>query len=111
SLNNVYSGGFTRGSLEGANEGGPDTFLAKYDSAGNLLWTSQVGTPASDSALGVATDALGNAYLSGHTGGALGGANAGESDSFLMKFSAVPEPASLELLVLGIGFLLLMRRL
>ena len=41
---NAFISGETEGSLGGPNAGGGDVFLAKYDSAGNLLWTDQLGT-------------------------------------------------------------------
>jgi Beta-propeller repeat len=37
------------------------------------LWVRQFGTAEWDNALGVATDAAGNVYLTGDTGGSLGG--------------------------------------
>jgi hypothetical protein len=44
-----------------------DAFVAKYDSAGNLLWYRQFGNAGiDDSATGVAVDSLGNAFVSGY---------------------------------------------
>src|SRR6185295_12430274 len=64
---NAYISGYTSGSLDGPNAGPPDAFLAKYDTAGNLLWTRQIGTSANDQSNAVAVDASGNAYISGYT--------------------------------------------
>ena len=86
-LGNVYIGGYTRGSLGGANAGGNDAFLAKYDAAGGLLWTRQLGTLPHDYSSSVSADGLGNVYISGWTGGSLGGPNAGGDDAFLAKFA------------------------
>ena len=42
-----------------------DLFLAKYDPLGNLLWVRHAGEPGEDVASGVATDAYGNAIITG----------------------------------------------
>ena len=42
-----------------------DLFLAKYDPFGNLLWVRHAGEPGDDVASGVATDADGNAIITG----------------------------------------------
>jgi hypothetical protein len=60
--------------------------VIKYDGAGHLLWRRQPGTSASDFATGVATDTDGNVYVVGQTLGALGGANKGDGDAFVIKF-------------------------
>lgn len=51
------------------------------------LWTRQFGSPADEYAYGVAADGSGNVYVTGYTRGALGGANAGGQDVFLMKLT------------------------
>lgn len=45
--------------------GKEDAFLAKYDSAGNLLWFKQAGGADVDRADGVAVDSAGNSYITG----------------------------------------------
>ena len=85
---NVYISGTTEGDLGGPNAGGYDVFLSKFDSSGNQLWTTQIGTSRRDRSYSVAVDASGNVYISGDTGGDLGGPNAGESDAFLSKFDS-----------------------
>ncbi len=87
-LGNVYVSGYTNGSLGGPNAGGSDAFVAKYDAAGNLQWTRKLGTNAFDYAVGVSADGLGNVYISGYTGGSLGGTNAGGNDAFVAKYDA-----------------------
>ena len=82
--------GYTKGSLGGPNAGGNDAFLAKYSAEGNLLWTQQLGTIASDYGEDVAVDAVGSAFITGTTRGSLGGPHAGERDAFLAKFEFVP---------------------
>ena len=83
---NAYIGGFTQGSLVGANAGSLDAILSKFDSTGNEIWTRQIGTSGWEFGFSVAVDGAGNAYLSGATEGNLGGVNAGQRDAFLMKF-------------------------
>ena len=83
---NAYITGGTDGSLGGPNAGDYDAFLTKYDGAGNLLWSRQIGTTACDRSNDVAVDAAGNAYISGFTEGSLGGPNAGGKDAFLTKY-------------------------
>ena len=87
-LGNVYLSGRTTGSLGGTSAGGFDAFLSKYDAAGTLQWTRQLGTSENDLGYSVSADGLGNAYLSGITMGSLGGTNAGSNDAFLSKYDA-----------------------
>lgn len=55
-----------------------------------MSWTGSrlIGTGASDTVTGSATDADGNAYVSGFTTGALQGLNQGQFDAFVAKFDA-----------------------
>ncbi|HPS38567.1 MAG TPA: hypothetical protein PL124_04065 [Candidatus Cloacimonadota bacterium] len=48
-----------------------DSFLLKYSSSGDLLWARAWGAEAEDAALGVDTDAAGNAYVTGYFVGTL----------------------------------------
>lgn len=45
--------------------GGPEIYLARYDSAGTLVWAKQAGGTASDRGEAIAVDAGGNSYLTG----------------------------------------------
>ena len=83
---NVYSCGFTEGSLGGTNAGSTDAFLVKYSNSGTVLWSEQLGTSTRDESYSVAIDGVGNAYISGATLGDLGGTNAGQWDTFLAKY-------------------------
>jgi hypothetical protein len=60
-FHDAWFGGFH---LEAINDN-PDLFLAKYDSAGNVLWARQAGGPNSDTPHDLAVDAAGRAYVSG----------------------------------------------
>jgi uncharacterized protein YjbI with pentapeptide repeats len=106
---NVYISGLTYDSVGGPNVNDSDAFLTKYDGAGNLLWSRQIGTTAYDVSRGVAVDAAGNAYISGDTQGSLGGPSAGGFDAFLIKFS-VPEPATFILAAALLGLCITHRR-
>jgi hypothetical protein len=87
---NVYIAGGTTGSLEGPNNGDSrDAFVAKYDSQGNLLFTTQFGTSTFDTISGIDTDAQGNFYVAGITSGNLEGTKQAEStDVFVAKFDS-----------------------
>jgi Beta-propeller repeat len=83
---NVYACGATATLVP---TGTPDAFLAKIDSMGNLLWTTQIGSAWADLATSVALDTAGNALITGTTfWGNVGGPSAGKDDVFLMKFDA-----------------------
>jgi subtilisin-like proprotein convertase family protein len=64
---NVYVVG-TRPSARATRDA--DAFVAKYNAAGALLWVTNVGDTCDDEGRGVAVDAAGNAYVTGHIGGA-----------------------------------------
>ncbi len=86
-LGNVYICGETQGDLgDGEWSIFDDAFVAKYDEAGNLLWTQELGTPDWDSSFAVSADGLGNVYISGWTDGDLDGPNAGDGDAFVAKY-------------------------
>jgi hypothetical protein len=87
-LGNVYLSGRTFGNLAGPNAGSSDAFLTKFDSAGSLLWTRQLGTAAGDEGDSVAVDGAGNVYISGGTTGSLGPQLAGQQDAFLSKYDS-----------------------
>ena len=48
-------------------DGGQDGFVAKYDSIGNLLWSSYLGGSGWDGVFGLAVDANGNVVVTGVT--------------------------------------------
>ena len=87
-LGNVYISGFTAGNLGGTNAGDNDAFVSKYDAAGTLAWTKQLGTPTNDQSFGVSADGLGSVYICGETTGSLGGLAGGSSDAFISKYDS-----------------------
>jgi len=83
----VYVGGVTEGSLPGGfHQGAEDTFVAKFDPSGRLLWLRQFGTALGEGVSGITTDPQGNVYATGHTYGSLGGRSLGDWDFFVAKF-------------------------
>jgi Beta-propeller repeat len=82
----VYVSGRTHGSLGGPTAGSVDAWLARYDSAGNQLWIRQLGTSSVDAAYAAAPDGSGGVYVSGETGGSLGGPGAGAADVWLAHY-------------------------
>jgi hypothetical protein len=83
---NFFVTGHTEGGLFATNAGGVDTFVAKFDSAGNQIWGRQLGSTAYDFGFSVAVDAFENAYIAGTTEGTIAGPNGNVSGAFLMKY-------------------------
>ena len=75
--------------MGGPNAGQDDTFVSKYDGDGNLAWTRQLGTGYRDLNRSTSADESGNVYISGTTGGSLGGPSAGLSDIFLARYDSL----------------------
>ena len=84
---NSYVTGTTYGDLGGTTAGGYDVFVAKYNANGSQVWIRQIGTIYTDQGYGIAVDSSGNSYITGRTGGDLGGTgNAGGDDVFVAKY-------------------------
>ena len=87
-----YVVGRTTGSFPGyTNQGGYDLFVAKYDTAGNGIWTEQFGSDMNDAAFSVTQDAGGNCYLAGSTTGSMEAgrsADVSQGDVIVMKLDA-----------------------
>ena len=97
---NIYITGdyFNTAIFESTNIGSASTgnniYVAKYNSAGNLLWVKSAGGTDVDFATSIAVDASGIAYITGSYKGSatFGGFNrtsAGSSDIYLAKYSSV----------------------
>lgn len=83
---NIFAIGSSSGSLGATNLGSNDIIVAKYDSAGNLLWVKQFGSSGSDHGYSVSADSLGNIYICGETSGSFGASNTTyNSDAYLAK--------------------------
>ncbi|TGN11902.1 SBBP repeat-containing protein [Leptospira ilyithenensis] len=91
SQNNVYITGDTDGNLDNQTlTGNIDSFIAKYDSNGNRLWTKLSGVSNrfvfSES---ISTDSQENLYIAGHTDGNLDNQTlTGRIDSFAVKYDS-----------------------
>lgn len=90
-LDNVFVAGTVQGALDGNPAiGTSDAFVAKYDAAGNRLWTRKVGGAAGTRTHGrrASADSAGNVYVSGWTDAALdGNVRMGTQDLFVVKYN------------------------
>jgi hypothetical protein len=94
--------GVNSGSIQGANAGGGDAFLAEIDPAGTaIVYSTFLGGSGSDSGFTIAIDASGNAYIAGLTtsatfpgvsGSSLQPANAGGADGYDAFVTKVSNP-------------------
>jgi hypothetical protein len=68
-------------------DGNADTYVAKYDSAGNQTWVRQIQTLNANQAASVSVDATGNVYVGGQVSGAIGSGQTriGGSDAYVAK--------------------------
>jgi hypothetical protein len=66
----TYSTDFpTMNSLQAANAGGPDAFVAKLNASGSaLVYSTYLGGSGADAGYGIAVDSAGNAYVTGQCG-------------------------------------------
>src|SRR5687768_11207058 len=60
-----FSGAASIGSSNLMSAGGTDLFLARFNSAGKLLWVESAGSSASDSAYSVAVNNQGDCFITG----------------------------------------------
>ena len=97
-LGNIYCAGYTNGGVGETNGGNNDAFVMKLNSSGDLQWVTQLGATTlgfsggnnseTDRCYSVAVDDSGNIYCAGYTDGALGEANGGGNDAFVMKLNS-----------------------
>ena len=90
---NVYVIGNATGNLTSnqINQGSQDVYLTKYDSAGNVVWQSLVGSAGSASGYGLALDpATGGVVVTGASNADLTTASVanGNNDSFVASYSS-----------------------
>jgi parallel beta-helix repeat protein len=86
----------TAGAYQTANAGGYDAYMCKFDSTGNLVYSTYLGGSANEYGFGIAVDGAGNIYVAGYTvstnfpttPGAYQTANAGGNDAYVSKFDS-----------------------
>jgi hypothetical protein len=88
-VGNAFLTGQTLGNLGGLNTGSYDAFLSKFDPAGNVVWTRQIGTNRREESRSVTVDSAGNVLIAGVTEGSLREPSAGGGDAFLVKFDTL----------------------
>jgi hypothetical protein len=86
--NSVVVGSTTGSTTQVFSGGQHDGFVAKLDSAGQVVWKRLVGTTGDDVIRGVAIDSAHNIYLAGSTTGPLGGPSGGGLDAWVAKYDA-----------------------
>lgn len=87
-LRNSYVVGQSYGPMNGeTNHGGGDALVMKLSAGGRLLWTRLLGAAGDsiEAATAVATDNLGNAFVTGRASGPIGGSSAGGDDVFVAR--------------------------
>ncbi|MBU1348751.1 hypothetical protein KJ781_01630 [Patescibacteria group bacterium] len=84
----VYVFGDTQGTLGGSTAGNYDTWLARYDDAGNRLWIHQLGSSDEDHGKAAASDGSGGVFIGGKTPGGLAGTNptSPKSEAWLARY-------------------------
>jgi hypothetical protein len=88
---NVYVVGNASGNFGNQiNQGSQDVYLSKYDSAGNLQWTSLLGSAGTASAFSLALDPTGGVVVAGSTDADLSTTAIadGNTDSFVAKYDS-----------------------
>lgn len=91
SADNIIIGGKVRGDLTTTAIGGAfDSFVTKYDSLGQEVFTFEQGSLADDEILDITVDASDNIFVSGVTSGQLAGTEtyAGGRDAFITKLDS-----------------------
>ena len=91
-------------------QGDDNSFWAKYDSAGNLLFQDEFGTFENDGAAGIAVDHSGHVYVTGSVWRDANGYYQADGDTYLARFDqVVPEPTSGILILTGAFMIALWR--
>jgi hypothetical protein len=86
---NVYVVGNATGNFGNqVNQGDQDTYLTKYDSAGNVMWTQMLGSAGTASAYSLALDPKGGVVVAGSTTGQVmtTAVSDGNNDSFVAQY-------------------------
>ncbi len=90
-ITGFFSGTNLIGNSNLVSSGSEDIFVAKFDPAGNFLWTRQAGGTGYDEGRGIAADASGNIFVTGFfqntaTFGNTNFTSSGQSDVFVAKY-------------------------
>lgn len=90
SSGNIYLSGGSFFNLDGiTNRGERDVAIAKYDSAGNKLWTKLLGSTAKERGFGISVSSTNTVYVTGFTSGNLNNINnLGVDDIFVSSFDS-----------------------
>jgi hypothetical protein len=91
SSGNVYVVGNATGDFGNQlNQGTQDTYLTKYDSAGNVVWTQMLGSAGTASAYSLALNPKGGVVVAGSTTGQVmqTAVSDGNNDSFVAEYDA-----------------------
>jgi len=91
SSGNVYVVGNATGNFgDQLNQGTQDTYLTKYDSAGNVQWTRLLGAAGTSSAYGLALNPNGGVVVVGSTTGTVmdTAVSDGNTDSYVAKYDS-----------------------
>ena len=87
---NIYVIHYTNGHINGDVTSESETFLTKYDTNGNILWTTLLGSSYIHSWQGITTSIDGSIYITGYTNENLDNIdnkiNSGGKDAFLTKY-------------------------
>ncbi|HWD48870.1 MAG TPA: SBBP repeat-containing protein [Rhizomicrobium sp.] len=89
---NAYVTGSTTADLSttAIADGNNDSFVAKYDSSGDQLWTQQIQTLNKNQSNAVSVDTTGNVYIGGQVTGVIGAGqtSSGSSDAYVAKLNS-----------------------
>jgi hypothetical protein len=86
---NIYIIGNTQGSFGTTHQGAYDAYIHKYSITGAVIWQRQFGETASDSAIRVALDSVGDVYVAGVTYNDLDTyTNQGNGDFIITKYNS-----------------------
>ena len=86
----IYVAGKTNGNIDNnLNKGDYDVLVAKYNSSGDKLWTTTIGSSSYDCAYGITLGENNSIFISGSTRGDIGGnENLGDHDIFVAKLNS-----------------------
>lgn len=85
---NIWITGDTEGDLGNGNTGHTDGFVAKFDTSGALLYSTNFGTTGFENPTAIAEDSTGALIVAGRTDGDFGSGNLGGFDGFYTNFNA-----------------------